>query len=259
MAEADVYDRRYSGDYRQHLSGYEIARWKALKHFITRVLKLGGSQSVLDYGAGRGLHLPLWQEVFPNAELSFCDISGVARNHFANDFPKYADRYYLIDDPVTPIPQQTFDVVVSVEVMEHVADLDKYLTSIHRALKPGGYFVWTTPCANRMSIEHIVGVLTGKIHTTAEGYRRWSWEDPTHVRRLRTDEIVERLSQTGFVEPRFRFRAHLFSMICTNFPGSFGRGVRDEMMTWDYQLFRCLPNAASMLGAARTTEVRPPE
>lgn len=251
MSEADVYNRRYTGDYRQHLSGYEIARWKALEHFIVKVLKLGGASTVLDYGAGRGLHVPLWERVFPKAELSFCDISTTARERFLSDYARYGDHYYIIDDVANPIPTRKFDVVVSVEVMEHVIDLDKYLTAIHQHLKPGGYFVWTTPCANRLSVEHIVGFLTRKIEPTPEGYRRWTWEDPTHVRRLRSDELEDRLQKVGFSKPCYRFRAHLFSMLCTNLPQRFPDGLRHELMTWDYRLFRRLPNGASMMGGVQ--------
>lgn len=91
MSSSSIYDQRYSGDYRETLSGFEIARWKALDHFITDVLKLGSAKKVLDYGAGRGLHVNLWEKTFPEAELHFCDISPVAREKFSVKFPQYAD------------------------------------------------------------------------------------------------------------------------------------------------------------------------
>lgn len=251
MSNSSVYDQRYSGNYREQLTGYEIARWEALSHFITHVLNLGSAKNVLDYGAGRGLHVDLWEKTFPGADLYFCDISPVAKEKFSEKYLRHANRYHLIEDNQSGFSDNTFDVIVSVEVMEHVEDLDFYLRDIHRLLKPGGYFVWTTPCANQLSIEHVFSVLTRKVEQTKEGYRRWTWEDPTHLRRLRTKEIDGLLRSKGFSEVYFRFRSHLFSFLCTYLPIPYTQHLRNRLMTLDYSLFRRLPNGASMLGGAK--------
>ena len=65
----EIYYNRYSGGYREALSGYEVARWHALHHFIRNVLKLNNIQRVLDYGSGSGLYINLWKQVFPDANL----------------------------------------------------------------------------------------------------------------------------------------------------------------------------------------------
>lgn len=251
MSRSSVYDQRYSGDYREHLSGYEIARWEALYHFITHVLKLDTAKKVLDYGAGSGLHVELWETIFDEAELHFCDISSVAMEKFKAKYPRHAHRYSLVRENHPDGSDDTFDVIASVEVMEHVEDLNLYLRDISRLLKPGGLFVWTTPCANQFSIEHIFSAITGKIERTREGYRRWKWEDPTHLRRLRSNEIESLLRENGFSDVRFRFRSHFFSFVCTYFPTRRANRLRNRLMTLDYSLFRCLPNGASMIGAAK--------
>ena len=251
MSPSSVYDLRYSGDYREHLTGNEMARWKALDHFLTHVLKLGSAKTVLDYGAGSGLFVNLWEKTFAEAELFFCDTSSVAKEKFSLKYPRYADHYYLIHEHQWDRCHDTFDVVVSVEVLEHVKDLDVYLTDISRLLKPGGYFVWTTPCANRFSIEHVFNAITGKIERTKEGFRRWTWEDPTHLRRLRSSEIESILRKKDFSPVRFRFSAHLFSFVCTYFPLRRAQRFRNRLIPLDYSLFRCLPNGASMIGGAR--------
>jgi ubiquinone/menaquinone biosynthesis C-methylase UbiE len=251
MSISSVYDQRYSGNYRARLSGFEVARWEALDHFITHVLKLGAAKKVLDYGAGSGLHVDLWEKTFPEAELHFCDISSVAMDKFKAKYPHHADRYYLAHDNQPAISDDLFDVIVSVEVMEHVEDLDAYLCDVSRLLKPGGYFVWTTPCANRFSIEHVFGAITGRIERTKEGYRRWTWEDRTHLRRLRSNEVEGLLRKNAFSEVCFRFRAHFFSFVCTYFPTRRGQQLRNRLMTLDYSLFRRLRNGASMIGGAK--------
>jgi SAM-dependent methyltransferase len=249
---AAIYNQRYQTDYRDHLTGFEIARWEALQHFLPHVVGISQPERILDYGAGSGLHVALWELLYPEAKLAFCDISSVAREKFGERFPRHASAYHLIDGHHANVPDDAYELVISIEVMEHVGDLRAYVRDVLRVLKPGGWFVWTTPCANEFSLEHILAGLTGQIDPTPEGYRRWHWEDPTHLRRLKTREIEAVLKECGYDEVLFRFRAHLFSFICTYWPPRHHPGpVRDALMPWDYRLFRRLPNGASMIGAAR--------
>jgi len=246
-----VYNNHYADDsYRASLSGYEIARFKALKHFITKVLDVGKVDKVLDYGAGRGLHVKLWETIFSAAELCFADISEKALAKLKEDFAEYKESCYLINDDRIEIEDNYFSVVVSVEVMEHVANLETYLKEVYRLLKPGGFFIWTTPCANSFSIEHIYSSVTKQIESTGEGFRRWAWEDSDHLRRLKSKEIKNLLTACGFADIKFRFRAHLFSFLCAE--SRFRKFIpkKEWCLLLDYTLWRLFSNGASMLGGA---------
>ena len=250
MNFSSIYDKRYADGYRENLSGYEIARWKALESLIS-YLHLSDVKKVLDYGAGSGLYVGLWETVFPTAGLNFCDISSVAEQKFQEKYPQRSNQYFMIVHDKAQCEDESYDVVVSIEVMEHVENPQSYIRDIHRVLKPGGIFIWTTPCANAFSIEHLYNICTGQIEPTAEGYRRWTWEDPTHLRRLKSKEAEKLLLQNEFSNIRFRFRAHLFSFLVSNLPGQRGQRLRNALMTLDYSLFRLLPNGASMIGVAQ--------
>lgn len=246
-----IYDERYKGDYRQSLSGFEVARWDALQHFIPNVARLINPTSILDYGSGTGLYVPLWMNLFPDTEISCCDISSVALEKLTEKFPALSERCKMVVDYRADFDDSMFDAIISVEVMEHIDDLQAYLRDIHRLLKPGGSFIWTTPCANRFSIEHVFYSLTGGIERTPDGYRRWKMEAPVHVRRLKTGELKRILISSGFENVDFRFRSHLFSFICTFYWPRRLRKLGESLMKLDYRLFRWLPNGASMLGVAR--------
>lgn len=47
--------------------------------------------------------------------------------------------------PLTGLPDNHFDFVVSFQVIEHIKKDDEFVKEIHRVLKPGGKFIHTTP------------------------------------------------------------------------------------------------------------------
>jgi ubiquinone biosynthesis O-methyltransferase len=59
-----------------------------------------------------------------------------------------------------PVASRSMDVVVCVDVLEHVDDLEKVLTEVGRVLKPGGLFVFDT--INRTPIATLVMVTVGE-------------------------------------------------------------------------------------------------
>jgi len=50
-----------------------------------------------------------------------------------------------LNDPNLPLPESSFDVAISVEGIEHLQSQWCFVRSIARVLKPGGYFIITTP------------------------------------------------------------------------------------------------------------------
>lgn len=248
-----IYDKMYLNNYRSKLDGFEFARWKALDHLLKNVIDLRDKKRVIDYGSGNGLHVELWKNIFNNAELFFAEISPVAIDQLINKYPEYRENVQIIENNKTLFNDDSFDVVLSVEVMEHVEDLDAYLKEIYRILKPGGYFIWTTPCGNNFSIEHIYSLLTSQIQKTQEGYRRWKWEASSHIRRLKTSEAERELRNIGFSDVNFRFRAHFFSFVCTKLSKIpfIPKKLLNKIMELDYKFFKKWKNGASMIGFAR--------
>ena len=70
-----------------------------------------------------------------------------------------------------PYPDLSFDIVVSVDVLEHVMDLEKVVREVRRVLRPGGWFLFDTinrnPLARLATItiaEDILGLLPKGTH-----------------------------------------------------------------------------------------------
>jgi ubiquinone/menaquinone biosynthesis C-methylase UbiE len=246
----NLYEKRYSEGYRDKIISYDFARKVALKHFILKILKVKNKKVILDYGCGSGLFIELWKNTFPTSDLYFCDISSKAIEKLRKKYPEFKEKCGEVKENKAPFQDSKFDIVVSIEVMEHVSDLNDYLDDIYRLLKKGGRFIWTTPCANPFSIEHLFYKISNQTEKTSEGFSRWKREDPTHIRRLKSHEIKSKLQDIGFEKVRFKFRAHFFSFICSTFFRGFLRKIGEKLMLLDYALFRSFPNGASMIGCA---------
>lgn len=55
------------------------------------------------------------------------------------------DNLILADMTNSDLPSEHYDLVVSVEVLEHVEDDERFVSEVSRVLKPGGRFLMTTP------------------------------------------------------------------------------------------------------------------
>lgn len=249
---SQYYDNRYTQGYRDNLSGYELSRCAAIKDFFLTIFPHDRKNlSICDYGSGSGAHITLWESIFDNSNLYFSDISNVALKKLQSNHSQYSNNTSLIIDGKTNFCDNTFDIVVSVEVMEHVLNLDEYLKEIFRIIKPGGFFFWTTPCANKNSIEEIYSRVTGQIEFTSEGYVRWKWEDPGHVRRLKSSQLLDKLAKIGFFLPKIYFRSHFFSFLCSKiFIGPLAK-FSHNLINLDWTLFKKFQNGASMVGIVK--------
>ncbi|MBF0379392.1 MAG: methyltransferase domain-containing protein [Magnetococcales bacterium] len=253
MADKAHYDRLYQEGYRSTMSGIELARAKGIDHFASHIMQAGPVAMVLDYGAGAGLHTDIWQTLYPDSQLFFADISSIALEELGKKYPQYKNNLLPIQNHHCQDEGQKFDLIASIEVMEHVEEVDSYLQDISRLLKPGGFFLWTTPCGNPLSIEHIYSKLTGQIESTKDGKRRWTWEDPTHIRRFTSKEVKQIIKKNGFNNIKLRYRAHLFSFLVTRYwrLNQLPNPIKQNLLEADYKYLRCFANAASMIGCAQ--------
>jgi SAM-dependent methyltransferase len=106
------------------------------------------------------------------------------------------------DGSAMPFDSDSFDVVVSTAVLEHVVDMDAFVTELHRVTRPGGigYHVY-----------HNFYSLSGA-HNPRSSYESNPWGhllgevdvDPQHLNRIRIDEVETRFGSRFAVERRHR-------------------------------------------------------
>ena len=112
---------------------------RLLKAYVLAAEKVHGNLLEVGCGEGRGI-----QWLLPKTEkFSAIDKIAVVVEGLKRKFP-VAD-FVSGNIPPLPYPDNTFDCVVSFQVIEHIADDNLYLKEIGRVLKPNGFALITTP------------------------------------------------------------------------------------------------------------------
>jgi len=127
-----------------------FARVNLVRHRVAHlyvIRRLGGSRRVLDVGCGTGYGSAM---VASHAgEVVGIDSSeeAVARAKARHRL----DNLKFVAMPATDVnfPDESFDAAYSIQVMEHIEEVELHLSEVVRVLRPGGRFVVATP--NRLT------------------------------------------------------------------------------------------------------------
>ncbi len=160
-------------------------------HYFDEYIKDWRGKKVLDLGCGGGFASEEMTRrgasvvgVDPAGELL-----GVAKLHAEKQ--GMSIDYRQGSGEKIPAPDASFDVVVCVDVLEHVADLNKVLFEVNRVLKPGGLFLYDT--INRTVFSFLWMILAlewiaGRIPRGTHDWRMF----------IKPEEIREHLLKRGF-------------------------------------------------------------
>ncbi len=153
--------------------------------FLAQADVLKAGDKILEIGCGIGTVVFKLSE--QGYEAAGIDISGEA---IAYGLKKYGDIHLQVQAAETlPYDDDSFDIVLSFDLFEHVAATDRHLSEVGRVLRPGGYYLFQTP--NKFS-----NVIYETLWTKSLQWRRYhpSLHSPGQLRR--------RLTKHGF-ESRF--------------------------------------------------------
>jgi len=91
---------------------------------------------VLEVGCGKGRFLKVIKEVYPGTECTGVDISPTLLAHFPANIQTLEGSLECI-----PCPDNSFDVVFSVEAIEHSPNLQAAVAEMIRVMRPGGWLM----------------------------------------------------------------------------------------------------------------------
>jgi 2-polyprenyl-3-methyl-5-hydroxy-6-metoxy-1,4-benzoquinol methylase len=150
------------------------------------------SGAVLDAGCGagqvtswlHGLGFEAWGTDPSESGIELASQNFKGPNYFVSD---------LIAGPPEQGPADGFDGIVSVEVVEHLFDPEAMLENCHKALKPGGWIILTTPYHGY--VKNLVLALTNKYDS------HWMVDMPGgHIKFFSPKTITDMLHRAGFTD-----------------------------------------------------------
>lgn len=163
------------------------------KYYSRKVYRLIKKQNrkfskLLDVGCGDGGFAVVLKREF-NLEAHGIDISSALKDALKKGIK--AKKHDVTKK--FPYKNNFFDLVVSIEVIEHIYDTDFFLSEINRILKKKGRFFLTTP--NLASLQNRVLLLFGKYPSLVPEYHA---KGPGHIRSYTVPVLKKQLKKHGF-------------------------------------------------------------
>jgi 2-polyprenyl-3-methyl-5-hydroxy-6-metoxy-1,4-benzoquinol methylase len=119
--------------------------WKRVKVVIEAIGKHAPYQRVLDFGCGYGVFLPYLnnhaQEIFAY-DLAMDEIEKTCRAF------SWENVHFAADLQEIKFMQGSFDLILAVEVLEHIDNLDETAALFAGLLAPGGHLIIAGPTEN---------------------------------------------------------------------------------------------------------------
>jgi SAM-dependent methyltransferase len=157
----------------------------------------GARGRVLEIGCGPALHPAIACLADLPAQLDGVDPSEEVHRH-----PHLSLRWQAPLEEAA-VPENTYDLAVAFNVVEHLANPRPFLEAVHRVLKPGGVFWALTPHANHpfCMLSRALDVMTVKY--VIARHNAGVNDYPAYYRLNRKRQVRRAIKGLGFDAPRF--------------------------------------------------------
>ncbi len=197
--------------------------------FFDRYISDWRGLKALDVGCGGGFSCEFMAE--RGVVVSGIDRSAKcilkAREHATERSMKIEYKQALAEN--IPFCNNTFDVVICVDVLEHVADFHKTVSEIARVLKPNGLFLFDTINRNLRSRLVMIWILEYFLKEIPPGIHDWQ-------KFIRPEELTKVMQATGFTNIEIKgfdlfgstLYQNILSYICYKKTGGFKANISDD-------------------------------
>ena len=164
--------------------------------------KIQSPGEILDAGAGNGNYAFYLRKIFPKAKITAIDISKEKINNVSNIAHFLNLRNILFDQKTSTNlkERKKYDLVICIDVLEHIKNDYLAIKNISDSLKPGGNLILHVPKDRKLVHRHFVR------------FKGFNIDD--HVREeYRIEEIVNKIKHSGLKIENFSYTLGWFGSL----------------------------------------------
>jgi 2-polyprenyl-3-methyl-5-hydroxy-6-metoxy-1,4-benzoquinol methylase len=167
-AEFNTYKSRYRSAIQQVLANAEKGRldeaafpayshrnpiinwlfWQRLRKVMDHVQRPAPYANILDFGCGSGVMLPYLSSISTRVTAMDVDLLPIQSVQKYIPLPQNVDVKDATKTTISDLPASSFDLIIALDVLEHVHDLPQTLRELLALLKPNGRLIVSGPTEN---------------------------------------------------------------------------------------------------------------
>jgi len=122
--------------------------WQRLRNALEYVERSAPYEQILDFGCGSGVMLPYLAQVCKRVSAMDVDLLPLESAQKYIPLAPNVKVYDATKTTLADLPANSFDLVIALDVLEHVEDLSRALNEIFALLKPNGRLIVSGPTEN---------------------------------------------------------------------------------------------------------------
>jgi 2-polyprenyl-3-methyl-5-hydroxy-6-metoxy-1,4-benzoquinol methylase len=173
-----IFKTSYNTGYFNTIFDTRLGQKQKIANTTNLILKYINRGKLLEIGCGEGERLSVFQKYFAVYGL---DISS---DHVKKTNELIGKNIAVCMDIEKGVIKGKYDVIVALDVLEHLHDPEKIIKKLLLKIKPGGFFILSVP--NNYGF---IGTIATKI---------FNYLDRTHISVLKRSEWIEIIARTGY-------------------------------------------------------------
>ncbi len=122
--------------------------WQRLRKVMEHVQCPTPYEHVLDFGCGSGVMLPFLSQISSQVTAMDIDLLPLERVRTYIPLASNVDVKDATKNKISDLPENSFDLIIALDVLEHVKDLQRTLNELLALLKQGGQLIVSGPTEN---------------------------------------------------------------------------------------------------------------
>jgi 2-polyprenyl-3-methyl-5-hydroxy-6-metoxy-1,4-benzoquinol methylase len=122
--------------------------WQRLRKVMEHIQRPTPYERVLDFGCGSGVMLPYLSQISLQVIAMDVDLLPLERVQTHIPLAKNVEVKDATRNNISDLPTSSFDLIIALDVLEHVKDLPRTLSELLALLKQGGQLIVSGPTEN---------------------------------------------------------------------------------------------------------------